>query len=948
MERQEAEFWTWVLTACIAGALPIERVIESHAEGGLYDSVDLMFSASYLNGIEVSPRISINREGQVHTLRGSEVTARRDLLSDLGHGLPLDDATAWLRTQVHATGHSDPVLTNSLESMSQLLRHCIGKHDESIWEWRNGYLDSLQSSVRREKLFDTVHGASAACVAQPDDLFNVPEYRFWFLVHGGTPLLAVEPARGLCFAGDVSFSLMDSGGTDRMMEFVLGPAHPATEADSSESRLASLREKFREIAASLARTLAGESVKPFEPTPKASTRAAWFTARADSVLLVVVGDHEQPRVMDKVLAYALAWQGDRDLVLVLPEGYERSTLMRLAWIDSCVRVFVYGPEHLPRPAIIWSQEQTMIAAKSLRREPHRDHDLEPVAALVAPIISWAESERWLSLDQRSDYVAWKCCGLQMLKAARTGESIELIVGVNYTGRMPVGGRRPIKRRVTAENPLSPGEITVLQDRILAAIAVRRESDATYVEHRLQAALEMGPLHEGLGLTEVVPEYPVWRSDNHSGLIDFLGVDGRGRIHLVETKVNPDDVSTVLQALDYAVWLKANEAAIRQLRGWKSPRGDKRIVLDLVFAPKLKATASGTTPDGGAIGGYLANQLEVLSREFRTQVWIVRDPGADAPIIDGPWNSPPTGEEWKELVRPAVGTRRWLERADAVVRHGARPNNRSIEESALPMALSAFIDIKRRGLDHPWIGSVRSSQALALNLFAPIGSRGIASIFEQMGSSVREPGPIEFEYTDPKDRLEEVRPTSDHQTQIDVVLRGMSLAGERLAALVEVKFTEEFGSCSAYENPHNDNLAACRSAGLFGGPQSGCFQLRNHGEGRRLYDTFLAGTPVILPNDLTDEGGCLVRRQLSQPTRSLALGHLLVAAGEIDRFIYAVCAPSGFASAWLRVRELQSAFPDTAVRQIYPLTVESVASLHDDGGAAFRSHYRGLFDDLVER
>ena len=35
--------------------------------------------------------------------------------------------------------------------------------------------------------------------------------------------------------------------------------------------------------------------------------------------------------MDEVLAYALAWQCDRDLLLALPESRERQTLARLAW-----------------------------------------------------------------------------------------------------------------------------------------------------------------------------------------------------------------------------------------------------------------------------------------------------------------------------------------------------------------------------------------------------------------------------------------------------------------------------------------------------------------------------------------------------------------------------------------------------------------------------------------
>lgn len=129
-------------------------------------------------------------------------------------------------------------------------------------------------------------------------------------------------------------------------------------------------------------------------------------------------------------------------------------------------------------------------------------------------------------------------------------------------------------------------------------------------------------------------------------------------------------------------------------------------------------------------------------------------------------------------------------------------------------------------------------------------------------------------------------------------------------------------------------------GLFGGDVDRCFQLSNHGAGRRRYDTVLADVPVRPPSGPADDGGCMVRRSLSQPMRNLALAHLLLAESDADRAVYAVCAPESHKVIWRRFREVQAAFPDTYRRTIRAVTAEQIASLHADGGAAFDAHYHG--------
>jgi hypothetical protein len=718
------------------------------------------------------------------------------------------------------------------------------------------------------------------------------------------------------------------------------PGRPEPESLEFET-LAMRRDRFSQPARQLAERIVGE-VDPFVSSPRTSKKAQWFAAHHDDVLVVVVGTHENPNVMDEILAYALAWQGDRDLVLVLPIGYESVTLARLAWIDGCIRVFVYGPENVPVPAVIPSRAETIEAAKDRHREDARSHALGEGEELILELLTWARENPLLQESTRVGYVTWKCAGLQVLRASRRGGRIDLIAGVDYKGKLPHGAERAIDRTVTADDPLRPEEAALMKERIIRAVGRRMDpTDVTYLEHRLQANLEGGVLSERLGLSEAWPEYPVWRGQGNAGFIDFLALDDKGRLHLVETKVDPDDVTVMLQALDYAVWVLANEASIRSRNGWSTPESPQQLQIHLICAPVVKARPDGTvSSQKRIIGRYLSNQLEVLSKEFKCHVWLVDDPRAVPPRLTGPFRAPPYRKGDESVGKP-VQPQRWLPKANATLVEGRRQLFGRVEDAALPAALGEFHKVFENGRDHRWILSVRSSQAMALNLFGPVDNSALSALFELMGINVIEANPLEFEYIDPQDRLAERRPGHERQTQVDVFMRGTDADGKRIAALIEVKFTEEFGHCSAYDSEHNDARSTCRSVGLFGGDAAQCFQLRNHGEGRRRYDQYLVKQPVVLPSGGSDDGGCLVRRQLSQPARNLAFGHLLVEAGELDRFVYAVCAPARFESAWRRVAELGTAFPDTGERQVRTLSVEAVQALHPDGGAAFRAFYRGL-------
>jgi hypothetical protein len=139
-----------------------------------------------------------------------------------------------------------------------------------------------------------------------------------------------------------------------------------------------------------------------------------------------------------------------------------------------------------------------------------------------------------------------------------------------------------------------------------------------------AAMEATELRD-LGLIQVDREYPAWRADGAPGYIDFLGMDERGQLHVVETKIG-SDAMLVSQALDYATWVRAHASAIRRDLRW--PDGDDTVVhVDFVLAPK--STDKGQEP---AMGPYTAGQLEALVPDVSWRVHFVDEARAEVPVI----------------------------------------------------------------------------------------------------------------------------------------------------------------------------------------------------------------------------------------------------------------------------------------------------------------------------
>jgi len=649
------------LAAALAEVVPVNRVVELHPGGGQYDMVELLLGTNTDPGSPF-PRVRFNRPGSIHVEWGpdSDDHVQEDLWKQLENGLPPADAVSWVLASVpRLPAGTSETFARSLRFMSDNLDAMTDASRDSIIEWRNGYLDSSDGSGRRTDLFEAISSADEACTPKDGDPLGIPSYRFWFLLVDGEPLLAIEPEVGEVFSSDRHVNLSDPDVGD-LVALVITASTISLPAQT----VAVAREAFGPRAAHLARDLCDE-VKDFTPGKNLSAMAEWFVTPDDERLVVVVGDHEQVSSIDDVLAYALAWQGDRDLVLILPEGHEGQTLDRLPWVDTPVRVFLHGSDDL-RPAIIPSRSDVLARAggRGLRRT--ETHDLGELDKLIESVTTWASTHWALEEESRPSYLSWHCAGRQVLKVARSKGGVLVTAGVDYTKDPPEGEEKALCLFVGAGGtPLTQVELAHVQARVARAIFLRLASvDRGHLEHRLQGSLASGPLKRALGLSDIAREYPAWRGDHRPGFLDFLALDRKNRLHVVETKVNPDDVTVVLQTLDYAIWVQANANKIRDERGWQeSGETDHGVVCDFVCAPRVKPGQDGTLAASGyAIGGYLAGQLEAISPSIAWRISLVPDPLADPPEVSGPLSHrlPPVGP----LVAEPVQGPRWSARVQA--------------------------------------------------------------------------------------------------------------------------------------------------------------------------------------------------------------------------------------------------------------------------------------------
>lgn len=161
---------------------------------------------------------------------------------------------------------------------------------------------------------------------------------------------------------------------------------------------------------------------------------------------------------------------------------------------------------------------------------------------------------------------------------------------------------------------------------------------------------------------------------------------------------------------------------------------------------------------------------------------------------------------------------------------------------------------------------------------------------------------------------------ENQTQVDVLLRGTDAAGGQVAALVEVKFTEDgYGSCAAFQSAPESNRAVCKQPGPFGLDAQHCWAINNRGTGgRRMYDVLLGdATPF-------DGAGCWYRTSGYQPMRNLALAAALLRDGELDAATFVVCAPRARADLRADLARISTSVPGLRIEW---LDAEDVLEIH---------------------
>jgi hypothetical protein len=422
------------------------------------------------------------------------------------------------------------------------------------------------------------------------------------------------------------------------------------------------RSSYEAIARNVAEHILGSAPEPFAPK-RMSKYAHWFTDPQDTCVIAVVMPGEKPTAGDEVLAYGLAWQHNRDLHLVLPEDMIAEALTRKAWIDTEVRIWHYDGDGTPR------------AVPSVGRFQLFSHlsDLPPRKSKAAVLTN--EHESWLAgieteglTRHARSYVSWHCEGLQVLKVTKSKGGLRIQAGVQYSGVKRPEGREPFNK--VFSNAPTPAELAVINAKVQLAIEDGGSQTSQMSEHKMQATLIDQP--DVLGLTKLWREFPAWRGlrtssfspSGRPGYIDFLGADADGVLHVVETKIGHDP-KVVLQALDYAIWVKANDEAIRETlktQGHVLPK--PRSTMETAGSPAPIHLVLGATEKDKAFNSYLAGQIEALAGDVRIKVYLTAEPTAQPlDLTEVPkrrlWtaselvSAPVTGPRWAESVTAAL-------------------------------------------------------------------------------------------------------------------------------------------------------------------------------------------------------------------------------------------------------------------------------------------------------
>lgn len=532
------------------------------------------------------------------------------------------------------------------------------------------------------------------------------------------------------------------------------------------------RKQFRvEVAPLLAAQVVGVETLEYCPRPRMSKTNAVRKTADDQHLVLAVAHGEAPRYVNEALAYGLTFQGDRDLHLVLPDySVEKrslgprpvweASLNRLAHIATPVRLWTYSNGSQPEECVVPPRRTAFEYTRLDESIPLGTHDLGSRRSWIANLFSWADEQDLLHPAHRISYLSYQASGRQVLRISRTSQGLRISAGARRSKRPAL--------EIELTRPIHSDELSQIVAAVEVSIRARETgSDSENSEHRLQARLSQPDGIGELGLAgPPLREVPVTRPGQRRAYIDLLGVDAKGHIHVIETKLRRDRM-LALQGLDYWAWAKEHLTEISELLHRRGHRvaGDPKLYLDFVL---------GTEADGDSDPDLrdLLPQVEAFSGDVTWRIGFVRGwLRRDTATVEIAWFHRRQSPKHSRRDEPQRFARR-LERhlaASEFDRGNLRQRLwvRDLAAATVPNARSALQGILDSGSDHDFLAHVRSSQLFAINLFGGLTEKQTTMLIRSLDPTIEWAEAPVLEFSDPADRLREATNESPHTTQADV-------------------------------------------------------------------------------------------------------------------------------------------------------------------------------------
>jgi len=200
---QTIEVASWRLATELMRRHPTRfQLIETQPGGGQYDCLSLYDRRAHASG----PHFQFNRAGRLHWFERDQTLSWDDFwwdvvgTDDMKRLVERIEAWAGIPSPAAIPPTSAEVLVYRVIS-ALLTTACFGRDS---WRCVNGYLDSSGGGGGpRTDYFDAFPLIAGELLRrQPNDLLEIPEYRFWFVLRANDPVLAFEISSGTCWDRD--------------------------------------------------------------------------------------------------------------------------------------------------------------------------------------------------------------------------------------------------------------------------------------------------------------------------------------------------------------------------------------------------------------------------------------------------------------------------------------------------------------------------------------------------------------------------------------------------------------------------------------------------------------------------------------------------------------------------------------------------------------------------